>query len=771
MDLATAAWVLAPLALVHLAMRRRRELLAFQLLVDVLLVLLPGTLVMRGWHLGPGAPGGPDWGGAATVAGSGEQIDLPLQFDVWWEEVRRLVASGEPPWISERLGGGTPLLANGQTQLPFPLHLPAWVLGARRGTDVMVFWKLELGALGAFLMLRRWRLRAAAAATGAIAFGFGLYPLSWAVVPLAWVVAAMPWAMWALAGALRGNRRSAAILAVVLGVMAGWSVHPETAGFLWLAVGGAGVILAWGRVRRLRRLAAPLVLALAVAGVGAVPTALTVRDTSKLAGLTARPSYPGSIMDWSFRAHLAAYLAVPWRDGHPADGSWRRPYPTAALVVGVGAAPLLLLLAGVPRRRHWRAGLAFAALGAGSVVFVWQPPGIAWVVGRLPVVGVMTWPRAAFLVGFAIAGLAALGLDGLLHRPRRARLLAATAAVQALVVLIVATAPASVPRRHMLPLAPIPAAVGLAGLAGAGVAVPVLVAAEAGLAGWRVIGASVDPAPVPDGSVLSELRRLQAREGGRVLGFGEALPPNRAAAWGLADLRGSDPVRSVALARLHQGLGSAGLDLPGPVMRPWAGLAGCWGVRWLATPPAGLPADVATGWEPVTAGEGGRLYRNARELPVARVAATAVQSPGDPAEGGWEGVDFSSTAIVEEPVELGGRGTLEVTEGRPWRWTARVRAGGPVLVVLHVPEARGWKALLDGRPTTIRRANLAAMGVLVPGGEHEVCWEYRPPGLIAGVVLTVTGLVGCAVLMVGGRPGRRRLQGEVRVVKLDGGRP
>lgn len=755
MDLATAAWVLAPLALLHLAMRRRRELLAFQLLVDVLLVLLPGRLVVRGWHLGPGAPGGPSWGGAATVAGSGEQVDLPLQFDVWWEEVRRLVASGEPPWISERLGGGTPLLANGQTQLPFPLHLPAWLLGARRGTDVMVFWKLELGALGAFLMLRRWRLRAAAAATGAIAFGFGLYPLSWAVVPLAWVVAAMPWAMWALVGALRGDRRSSAILAVVLGVMAGWSVHPETAGFLWLAVGSAGVILAWGRVRRLRRLAVPLVLALAVAGIGAVPTALTVRDTSKLAGLTSRPNYPGSIMDWSFRAHLAAYLAVPWRDGHPADGSWRRPYPAAALVVGVGAAPLLLLLAGIPRRRHGRAWLTFAAMGAWSVVFIWQPPGVAWAVGRLPLVGVMTWPRAAFLVGVAIAGLAALGLDGLLHRPRRAQLLVATVAVQALVALFVAAAPAGVPRRHLWPLAPIPTVVGVAGLVGAGVAVPVLVAAEAGLAGWRVIGASVEPAPVPAGSVLSELRQLQAREGGRVLGLGEALPPNRAAASGLADLRGSDPVRSLALARLHQALGSAGLDLPGPVTRPWAGLAGCWGVRFLVAPPAGLPADVAAGWQDVTADGGGRLYRNARALPVARLATVAVGSPGDPALGAWERIDFDSTAVVEEPVELGGRGTIEVTEDRPWRWTARVRADGPVLAVLHVPRARGWSASLDGQATVIRHADLAAMAVLVPAGEHDVRWEYRPPGLPAGVVLTVTGLAGCVVLALGGRRGRR----------------
>ncbi|HNX49931.1 MAG TPA: YfhO family protein [Thermoanaerobaculaceae bacterium] len=756
MDLTTAAWILVPLVLVHLAERRRRELMLFQVLVDILLVLLPGRLVARGWHLGPGAPGGPSWGGVATVAGIPEQIDVPLQFDVWWEEVRRLVASGEPPWVSDRLGGGMPLLANGQTQLPFPLHLPVWLLGAQRGTDVMVLWKLELGALGAFLMLRRWRLRAVAAATGAIAFGFGVYPLSWTVVPLAWVVAALPWSMWSLTGALRGDGRSAAALALTLGVMAGWSVHPETAGFLWLAVGSTGATLAWGRVRRLRRLAAPFVMALAVTGIGAVPTALTVRGTSKLAGMQVAPHYPMPIMDREVRAQLASHLLVPWRDGHPSDGTWRSPYPAAVLVLGVGAAPFLLIGAGSPRRRLRRVWLGFAALGTWAVVFIWQPPVVAGLVGRLPVLGVMTWPRAGFLVGFTLAGLGAVALDGLLRRPRRVRLLVATVVVQAVVLLLVATAPAGVPRRHLLPLASVPALVGLVGLAGGGAMVPVLVAAEAGLAGWQVIAAAPGPSAIPSGSALAELVRLQGAEGGRIVGIHEALPPNRAAAMGLADLRGSDPVRSLALARLHQALGSGGLDLPGPVTRPWAGLAGCWGVRFLAATPEDLPGEVAEGWSAVMSEAGGRIFRNSRALPVVRLATQMVASPGDPGNGAWETVDFASTAVGEDPVVLGGQGTLDVTEERPWRWQAKVRADGPVLAVLHVPEARGWRVYLDGRKAAIRRVNLAAMAVLVPAGAHRVRWEYQPPGLLLGGALSVAGLVGCLLMALGGlrRPGR-----------------
>jgi len=243
--IAVALWIAVPLAAIHLLVRRRRAVLVFQVLIDAMLLVLPVRVLLSGAHLGPGFAGGEAWGAPVTISGSAEQSDLPLQFAVWWEEVRRLVASGEPPWISDRIGGGTPLFAHGQSGLPFPLQAPVWALGAERGTDVMAVWKLELAALGTFLLLRRLRLRSAAAATGALTYAFGLYTLSWLVVPLAWVVAATPWVWWTLIGCLRGRKAEAAGLALLLGALAGWSVHPESAAFLWMAIAVSGTVLAW----------------------------------------------------------------------------------------------------------------------------------------------------------------------------------------------------------------------------------------------------------------------------------------------------------------------------------------------------------------------------------------------------------------------------------------------------------------------------------------------------------------------------------------------
>lgn len=743
LDLAVVAWIALPIVLVHVVCWRRAELLRFQLLVDVLLLLLPGRLVLQGLHLGPGIPADGAWGGSPTVEGIAEQTDLPLQFEVWWDEVRRLAAMGEPPWISERIGGGAPLYANGQSQIPFPLNAPVWALGARRGSDVMVFWKLELAALGAVLLFRRWRLRPAASCTGALSYGFGLYPLAWSVVPLVWVVAALPWALWALAGSLRGCRRCGALLGVLLGTLGGWSVHPETAGFLWLAVASAGAVLAAGRWRRVWRLAVPFVLALAVAGIGALPTVLTLRDSAKLAEVRSAPAYPLTVVDWGLRARAVAMLVSPWCEGHPADGTWRRPFAASVLLLGVGGAPLVWMLGGRPRRRLGRHRAALMVLAAWAVALVLQPPGIAEALARVPVLGVMTWPRAGLLPGFVLAALGALGCDGLLRRPQRSRLVLATTAILAVAVTLLATARLQVARGRLMPSAVAPAVAGTAALSGQGWLLPLVVAAEAVANDWSILAACPGDKPGP-AELLERLVREQSLEGGRVLALDAVLPANRAAAEGLADLSSNDPVRPLALTALHHALGSEGMDLPGPVTRPWAGLAGAWGVRWLITPPGGVVGGAGKGWEEVAAAPAGRIYRNERVLQPLRLVGEVVSSPGDPADGGWEGTDFSAAAVGNDARVLGGRGEIQVIERRPWRWHAVVRAQGPVLAVLHVPRAPGWQALLDGREVRIEKVDLAAMAVELPAGVHSVVWQYRPPGLIPGALLTVLGLAACA---------------------------
>ena len=751
MDLAVLAWILVPLAAIHALAVRRPTLLRCQLVLDLALLLLPGRHLVAGRHLGPGVAGAGEWGAPRTVAGSPEQTDLLLHFGPWWEEVRRLVVAGEPPWITDRIGGGVPLYANGQTNLPFPLHIPVWVLGAARGTDVMVIWKLELAGLGVFFLLRSFRLGGAAAAMGAVSYAFSLGTLSWAVVPLAWMMAAAPWALWLLVGVLRGQRVKGAALAVLLGALAGWSVHPEGAAFLWAGVALAGTVLAWGRWRRLRRLPAPFLLALLVAGIGMAPTVATIVASGKLRATEATAAYPAAWLDWSMRGRAAALALAPWREGHPDDGSWQLPFPAAAVAVGVGVLAWVFIAAATPRRRHRRLALAFALLAATAAVLVYQLPGASHLLGRLPVLSVMVWVRSAFLGSFAVAMLGALATDAWLRRGSSRRLAVAGSSLAAVAIALLLTSPAPLRPRQWPGVAPpllVAAAAPVAGALG-GWLLPAAGLAEACIAGWDVVGASV---AVGESAFLGEARRLIGAEPGRVVGVGVALPPNRSAMLGLADLRANDPTRSARLVALHHALGSAGDDLPGPLTLPWAGLAGAWGVRWLVVPAPGMTGPAAVGWQEALRGESAVLYRNTRALPIVRLATQAVLSPGDPGGGFWEGLDFAVVAVTEEPTSLGGGGRLEVLEDRPSRHAVRVVVEGEALVVLHVPSAPGWRAELDNRPIAMAVADLAAMAVKVPTGEHVVVFRYRPPGLIPGAVMTLLGL---AIALVWARSRRR----------------
>jgi hypothetical protein len=612
---------------------------------------------------------------------------------------------------------------------------------------------LELCCLGALLLLTRWRLRPAAAATGALAFAFGLYPLSWLVVPLSWVVAAAPWALYFLVGALRGDRRHGAASGLLLGALAGWCVHPETAAFLWLAVLGSGVVLGWGRVRRLRRLVPVLLLGVAVAGVGALPTLAAVADSARVDAGPLR--YPMPYVDWKLRARAAGLLVVPWREGHPADGTWQWPFPAAPVSLSVGALPLALLGMRRPRRRLRRVAVTLVLVGSAGAVLVFQLPPLAGWLANLPVLGSMVWPRAGFLPGFALACLAALAADAFLRRPAPWRAAATLATTLAVAVALAATG-SSRGGRSWSAVVPVAVSTPLSGLLGTGWTLPLLVLGERCAAGWGLLPGASASATDNRSPILAALRGLAGSEGGRLLGVGPALPPNLAARLGFADLRALDPVRPHALASLHQALGCSGADLPGPVTRPWAGLAGAWGVRWLVAGSDGVPASQEAGWDQAWAGPEGRVYRNHRALPVVRVASRAIEPPGSARDGEWEGVDFASTAVVSGAPRLSGSGEVTILEQRPRQLRCRLSCTGTALAVFHAPRAVGWATWVDDRPAPIVEADCGAMGVIVPAGEHVVTWRYTPPGLVLGSSLTLLGLAGCAAYGLGRRRGGPR---------------
>ena len=63
------------------------------------------------------------------------------------------------------------------------------------------------------------------------------------------------------------------------------------------------------------------------------------------------------------------------------------------------------------------------------------------------------------------------------------------------------------------------------------------------------------------------------------------------------------------------------------------------------------------------------------------------------------------------------------------------------LVFFSVPWEEGWSAEVNGEPVAIEKADIGFMAVPVAAGDSEITFTYHTPGLKAGALLSLGGLV------------------------------
>ena len=63
------------------------------------------------------------------------------------------------------------------------------------------------------------------------------------------------------------------------------------------------------------------------------------------------------------------------------------------------------------------------------------------------------------------------------------------------------------------------------------------------------------------------------------------------------------------------------------------------------------------------------------------------------------------------------------------------------LLLLSTPYYRGWTAYVDGKKTKLLRANTMFMALPVSEGYHDIELKYHTPGLLAGLLLSILGVV------------------------------
>ena len=77
-----------------------------------------------------------------------------------------------------------------------------------------------------------------------------------------------------------------------------------------------------------------------------------------------------------------------------------------------------------------------------------------------------------------------------------------------------------------------------------------------------------------------------------------------------------------------------------------------------------------------------------------------------------------------------------------------VNAENDGLLYLSIPYNDGWKVYIDGKEQETFVADIAFTGVNIDKGKHTVELIYRPVGFKAGLLMSITGIIVLAVILI-----------------------
>jgi len=109
-------------------------------------------------------------------------------------------------------------------------------------------------------------------------------------------------------------------------------------------------------------------------------------------------------------------------------------------------------------------------------------------------------------------------------------------------------------------------------------------------------------------------------------------------------------------------------------------------------------------------------------------------------------------AVLEEKINLSSKhldsaSKVELIEYNPNKVLIRTSSNTDSFLVFNDSYDKGWKAFIDNQETRIYRTNYALRGLIVPEGEHEVYFVYRPDSFTYGLVITMASLVLLLVII------------------------
>ena len=696
----------------------------------------------------------------------------------------RALADGRVPlWVSD-LGGGYPLLAESQVGALYPPNLILFaLLPPLAALNLSGVLHAALAAVGAYACARRFGVSPAAALLAGVAFGLsGLMSVHAIHVNMIRAIAWLPLLILCVDGAAASRRpwRWAPAVALVTAMQWLAAYHHITllsiAGAIWYAVfaaGAQGRAAFWHRARSLwPAVAGGLLLGVLLAAAQLLPSLELVAFSERAAAAGLRQSTYGLMP----ARHLLALL-LPTLFGSPktntfAGATWQFHEWCGYL----SAVALMMAAAALLCRRDWRVWCLGSLAAASLVVAV--TPQVQGLLSRVPVLsGVRVPPRALLLFTLSAALLAAMGADA---APRRSRLARGLAGCLALLLAAVGGAALLLRARTGYAagaelwltvgvLAGVWLALRLAPRWAAGALLAALAAAQLyqfGYAYQPLVGASfyTQPPPVgrqvPDPVLESRVysthhltspawQNLLAARGDwsrdhRIFeAERDALSHNWPACFGLRSLRLYCGLPLLRYSVLLRALAEAAPDAHASV---W----GAANTRHLITSRyfgAGSPSE--------------RLDEAGVPTPRARIVRRPVRC-----RDAYEALDLmlsrldpTQEAAVEAPpsapLPASGQptdGSIRIVSETPTRLVVEAHSARPALLALADAYCPGWHATVNGREAQIWPTDVMFRGVVVPGGDSQVVFEYRPVavrvGLFAGLaaLALLCGVLACRAL-------------------------
>ncbi len=89
---------------------------------------------------------------------------------------------------------------------------------------------------------------------------------------------------------------------------------------------------------------------------------------------------------------------------------------------------------------------------------------------------------------------------------------------------------------------------------------------------------------------------------------------------------------------------------------------------------------------------------------------------------------------------------LTITENG---FTGNITTSSPGMLWFSLPYNRGFKAFVNGEEVPIQLVNIGYMGLTLPAGEHDISFVYQTPGMRAGLLISLGGIIACMLYMGG----------------------